>query len=129
MININKGETKVAIFTLTEKSTLSNPYYLFEFQSDDTGNKTYITADDFSGNTPRYNSFTFSSDGIDPLDGGFTLDPGRYDYYVWETEYQYNLNVGSASNIVERGILNIVGTSSSDTYTGTDGDTEYVYNP
>jgi len=129
MIRINKDETKEVIFTLTEKSTLSTPYYLFEIVSNDTGNKVYFTNDDFSFNTERFNSFTFSEGGPDPLNGGFTLDPGSYDYFVWETEYSDNLSVASASNVVERGLFEVIGTVPSSIYTEIDGSTQYVYDP
>ena len=90
-----------------------------------------MTTDDFSGNTYRFNCFTFSEGlAISATAGGFTLIPGTYDYQVWETEYQYNLEVGSASNVVEIGLMEVVGTQSTyePIYTDTDDDTEYVYN-
>lgn len=117
--------------TLTEKATLNNPYFLFEFISNDTGNRTYITADDYSGNTLRFNCFTFSEGTASGATaGGFSLIPGTYDYQVWETEYQYNILVGSASNIVEIGLMQVVGTAApyNPIYDDTDEDTEYVYN-
>jgi hypothetical protein len=89
-----------------------------------------MTTDDYSGNIYRFNCFTFSEGlAISATAGGFDLDGGTYDYQVWETEYQYSLDVASASNIVEIGLMQIVGTLSSDdvTYTEDDGDTEYVF--
>lgn len=117
--------------TLTEKATLTNPYFLFEFISNDTGNRTYITSNDVSNNTERFNQFTFSSSlAISATAGGFDLIPGTYDYQVWETQYQYNLNIASASNIVEIGLMEVVGTGSTyaPIYTDGDDDNEYVYN-
>jgi len=90
-----------------------------------------MTTDDYSGNTSRFNCFTFSSSlGVGATAGGFDLIPGTYDYQVWETQYQYNTTVGSASNVVEIGLMEVVGTSSAYTpiYDDTDDDTEYVYN-
>lgn len=117
--------------TLTEKATLTNPNFLFEFISNDTGNRTYITTDDYSGNIGRFNVFTFSSSlGVGATAGGFDLIPGTYDYQVWETQYQGNIDVASASNIVEIGLMEVVGTSSTydPVYNETDDDIEYVYN-
>jgi hypothetical protein len=88
-----------------------------------------MTNDDNSGNTLRFNVFTFSCNPVSATAGGFNLIPGTYDYQVWETEYQYNLDVASASNIVEIGLMEVVGTSSaySPIYNDSDDDTEFVY--
>ena len=128
MIRLTKGETQSVYLTLTEKATLNNPYWLFEFISKDTGNKTYVLADDFSGNTARFNSFTFSEGSTATASGGFTLDAGTYDYQVWETQYQ-SFDTASASNIVEIGLMTIVGTVSNYTpeYDDTDDNEEYIY--
>lgn len=90
-----------------------------------------MTADDYSTATSRYNVFTFSESlSISATGGGFSLNAGTYDYQVWETEYQYNLLVGSASDVVEIGLMQVVGTQATftPTYDDTDDDTEYVYN-
>jgi hypothetical protein len=130
MIRITKGTSQSVYLTLTEKTTLTNPYFLFEFISNDTGNKTYVTCNDFSDNTERFNRFTFSSSlGVGATAGGFDLDGGTYDYQIWETQYANNLIVGSATGIVEIGLMQVVGTLSStdQTWTANDGDTEYVF--
>lgn len=115
--------------TLTEKATLTNPYWLFEFISNDTGNRTYVLASDYSGNTDRYNVFTFSEGSGSTASGGFTLIAGTYDYQVWESQYN-SFDTASASNIVEIGLMQIVGTISNydPQYDETDDDTEFVYN-
>lgn len=90
-----------------------------------------MTADDYSTNTSRFNVFTFSEgNSISATAGGFSLIAGTYDYQVWETQYQYNIDVASASNIVEIGLMEVVGTGSAYTpiYNDTDDDTEFVYN-
>ena len=89
-----------------------------------------MTADDFSGNTSRFNAFTFSEGTASGATaGGFSLIPGTYDYQVWETQYRYNTTVASASNVVEIGLMQVVGTQAAynPVYTDTDDDTEYVY--
>ena len=130
MINLTKGATAAVYLTLWEKSDLATPYYLFEFKSNDTGNATYATADDWSSFKPRMNVFTFSVMVGSATAGYINLEPGTYDYVVYETEYQYNLNVASASQVVEIGLMTISGTVSeySPIYTESDDDTEYVYN-
>ncbi len=90
-----------------------------------------MTTNDFSGNTARFNCFTFSEGTASGATaGGFELIPGTYDYQVWETQYQGNTAVGSASNVVEIGLMQVVGTAVAynPIYDDTDDDTEYVYN-
>ena len=99
MIKLIKGQTNVVHLTLTEKVKLSNPFFLFEFTSNDTGKKTYIQSVDYSGYKERSNIFYIN----DPIH--LDLIPGSYDYQVYETEHENNLVVGSASNIVEIGLM------------------------
>jgi hypothetical protein len=111
--------------TLTEKTTLSNPVYLFQFQSKLTGDNTLVTADDFSQNLERYNSFTFSEGSGASASGGFTLDAGNYDYFVWAST-QSNFSTASGE-IVEIGLLNVIGTQSNYNPIYDNDDDEYVY--
>lgn len=129
MINLTKGATSAVYLTLWEKSDLTTPYYLFEFTSNDTGNATYATADDWSDFKPRFNVFTFSVMAGSATAGYIDLEAGTYDYVVYETEYQYNLNVASASKVVEIGLVTVNGTVSTydETYTDSDDDKEFIY--
>jgi len=126
MIRIQKGESKLVIFTLKEKSVLTNPNYIFEFNSNDNRFSTYITATN-SSISDRYDSFTFSEGVTATFSGGFNLDPGQYDYKVWETPNSSTIDTSTAS-VVEIGLMEVIGTASIyNEYTSTDDDREYTY--
>ena len=48
MLIINKNTTQTIVLTLTEKSTLTSPYYLFSFTNDITQNTVNFLAADVS---------------------------------------------------------------------------------
>ena len=106
MILINKEETKKVFFTLTP--TISPVYYLFEFQSNDTGNLTYMMSDNLSS-VSSYKSFLFIEGGTNSTAGGFTVNPGTYDYQIFETPYNGELNPASASGVLEIGLMTVLG--------------------
>ena len=84
MILINKGETKKVVFYLTP--TLSPIYYLFQFISNDTANITLMMSNNTS-TTTQFQSFTFSEGSSATQSGGFTLNPGSYDYEIYQSIY------------------------------------------
>tara|TARA_R110001632_G_scaffold162493_2_gene280883 strand:+ start:6216 stop:6599 length:384 start_codon:yes stop_codon:yes gene_type:complete len=120
MITINKETTNNIIFTLTERSTLGAPSYLFSFIDDNTRDEVLFNMEDLSGYPRRYNQFeliesgttyTNLSDGIINLDYGFgtytvyesvtptldisgttgtVLEKGKYFVNGWRTEYDNN---------------------------------------
>jgi len=112
MILINKAETKKVYFTLNP--SISPVYYLFEFASNDTGNLTYMMAADNSSYQSVYHSFTFSERGTysttatQSVNGYFTVNPGTYDYRIYETSYVGNTSSASASGILEIGLMTVV---------------------
>ena len=129
MIRINKGESKEVIFTLKEKGSLSNPYYIFELNSNDNRNNTLFTTTDISTNTDRYNAFTFSEGTTATFSAGFDLEVGTYDYTVYETGITQSIDITGAT-AVEIGLLEIVGTVSNyTTYDDSDDDREYTFEP
>jgi hypothetical protein len=93
MILINETETKKVYFYLTP--TIPNPYYLFRFISNDTGEETLMISENNS-TVGHFQSFTFSSGGTQSLLGGFSVIPGTYDYEVYQTPVN-SLTIGSAS--------------------------------
>lgn len=122
MILIQKGQTKLVSFYLTP--TLTNPYYIFRFFSNDTNNETLM----ISGNTSQYShfqTFTFSESGNNPLNGGFTLIPGTYDYQVYQSNF-FTTSIASASSCLATGYMTITGTAASYIYKDY-SETNYVY--
>jgi len=59
MIILQSGANNV-ILTLTEKVTISNPYFLFALRSIQTNSTVYFLATDISNYTERYNKFLWT---------------------------------------------------------------------
>ncbi len=59
MIYIEKDILNTIVLTLTENSTLSNPYYIFKFENEfNTATEPiYFYSPDTSTSKPRYNKF------------------------------------------------------------------------
>lgn len=110
--------------TLSEKSTLTTPYYLFQFTSDLSGEIVVFLASDLSSATGRYNEFliTETSGTVNYSSGTIELNPtGQWTYKVYEQTSSSNLIVQNSDNYpsyVEMGIVRVKGNSES-TYTDT----------
>lgn len=124
--------------TLTENSTATNPYYLFQFTNQTSNVDYYFIATDESNYKERYNEFTVTErDTPNTLNGQVELgDEGFYNYTIYQTSLS-NLNgltdaedaVSSIVKSVEKGKVWVVpSTDSNYTYTGVDT-TAIVYNP
>jgi len=120
---ITKGQANVVTLTLTEKATLTNPYFLFCFENETTQVKTYFTAADTSTKTERYNQFTITEGGDTPLSGVVTLAEGEYNYVVWEQASETNLDPSGVTGEVERGLVKVVGSNPTVTEYENDNNT------
>jgi len=113
MIKLIKNQTNRVIVTASENVTLSAPvYFLFELISDDTKFAKVFTANDISNNICRYNEFLVEvTDGAeDLLNGVINLNiNGYYKYNVYQMSDATNLDIASASGIVETGKLYLKG--------------------
>lgn len=118
--------------TLTEKSTLTTPYFLFNFVSDVTKESVNFIAQDLSSYTDRYNQFliTETSGTTNYTSGTIELNPtGTWTYKVYEQTSSTNLNPLLADNQtpLEVGIVKVVGTQT--TYiTNSDIDNTFIVN-
>ena len=116
MLIINKGAVNELIVTLSEKCTLTSPYFLFEFVNDITRTSKIFMATDISSYTDRYNKFsiTETSGGENLLTGIITLgETGFYHYRIFEQTSASNLVIANATGLVECGKLKVIGTSVS----------------
>jgi len=111
MILINKGETNEVVLTLTEKTTLTNPEYLFSFENDSTRDFKYFIAQDISEFPERFNKFLIEESSTeDLLNGKVQLEPnGFWTYVIYEQESSTNLNPALATGIVEKGKVKVIG--------------------
>jgi hypothetical protein len=118
MINLNKNSNNLVVLTLTEKSSLLSPYYLFSFTS--TTNYTNVVnfvAADTSTYKSRYNKFNIIESGTTytNLTGGtINLNPnGMWDYTIYEQVSPTNLFISGTTNVVEVGKVIVNGEDTS----------------
>jgi hypothetical protein len=101
--------------TLKEKTTLSSPYYLFQFKNDSTNESEYFIASDNSTEKDRYNRFTVTEKSSpNNLNGEVELAvPGFWTYTIREQASSTNLNPDDSGAIVEVGKVKVIGTATS----------------
>jgi len=108
MINIDKNSTNKVILTLTEKSTLLNPIYLFSFTSTtDFNNVVNFVGADTSIYKSRYNEFDIIETGttfVNLTASAINLNPpGMWDYSIYEgTGVTLSISA-TTGNIIEQG--------------------------
>ena len=101
MLQIIQGETKFWYLTLTEKTTISNPTYLFSITQRQTNTTTNFILTDVSSYTERYNKFSV-------IEGTtFSVDSGEFLYRVYAQTSPSNLDPDLADELVEQGMLKV----------------------
>lgn len=107
---INKGQNNFLIFTLSEKVTLTNPYYLFSFKHQVLMSSVNFIASDVSGFPIRYNKFLITeTTGTVNLTSGVVSLPetGFYEYAIYEQTSSSNLNVANITGLLEIGMVKV----------------------
>jgi len=132
MIVLENGISNKVALTLTEKATLTTPYYLFEFIDDDSNISILFTGADISTNTNRYNEFLIEVNlsPIDLLDSKIELvTKGYYKYNVYEQVSATNLLIANTTSLVENGKMyfNDIVLPIKKEYTD-EPNTKFVYN-
>jgi hypothetical protein len=105
MIIYTKGTQSETIVTLTESTTLVNPYYLFVFTNVATKviiKKIVNSADDTNQFPERANIYNFNTITLFS-----TAQPGQYSYDVYEQASSSNLDP-TGLNLVECGKMNLL---------------------
>jgi hypothetical protein len=128
MIRINKSSINNIVVTLTEKTTIVNPFYLMDVYSNQTQESKVVSmGSDISSNKTRWNEFSITENSAeDLLNGVISLNEGTYDYFIWESAIDDNI-LSTATGIVESGKLVVIGnTVTTTTYNNTK--TKVVYN-
>ena len=132
MIVINKNTTTKFVVTLFELSQLTDPNYLFEFESDQTKTKYYtIIVNNITTNKLRYNEFNFIEGTNNPTSGSLDLGPpGFYNYKVFEQNSTTNLDP-TGLNEVEQGKMKLIDSTYQPSFTqhSVTPTTNVVYNP
>jgi hypothetical protein len=114
MLKVTRGQSNSVVFTLTEKTTLSSPYFLVVFNNLATNELVYAICPDTSTQTTRYNLLTIiESNTSIPLSGQVKLVEGTYQYKVYEQSSSSNLNPSLSTSLVETGLLKSTTTATS----------------
>ena len=110
---INKGQNNFLIFTLSEKVTLTNPYYLFSFKHQVLMSSLNFIASDVSGFPTRFNKFliTETTGSVNLTSGVVSLpETGFYEYAIYEQTSSSNLNVANVRGLLEIGMVKVEST-------------------
>jgi hypothetical protein len=107
MINLDKNTSNTVVLTLTERSKLINPTYVFRFVNALEKNEVIFNAEDLSNFNCRYNLFNIVESGstFTNLTGGtINLNPaGYWDYQVYEATGSTLSISGTTGRILETG--------------------------
>jgi hypothetical protein len=134
MIYIDKNTTNNIYLTLSESTSIANPYYLFEldYEGYTTPQPIYYYTPDISSYTNRYNEFilvdsditgTFSSTQSSiSFTSSINLKNGQYKYTIFVSDNPIDVNnlsgVTSSNNIIEIGrmVVNGIDTTIDEIY-------------
>ena len=132
MIILEQGESKSVVLTLREVTSISNPYYVFEFTNIQTDVSKVFTGVDVSTNQVRYNEFIIELNETEDLNNSvinLEID-GFYTYNVYSTSVQNDLDLDNITELVESGKVYVDGNTNTSTtaYDGNDNVEKIVYN-
>lgn len=132
---IRRSNNSTVVFTLKEKETLTDPYYLFEltFRGGVNVVKTFICSD-LSSYEDRYQQFLITevaSTGSEVLTSGTVNLPyvGEWHYRIFEQASSSNLTVANSSTELENGIIRVIPATDTVPYVHQITDTTIIYNP
>lgn len=128
MQDITRGASNTVVFTLTERVTLTNPYFLVSVKSRRSNEvKNFILGTNLSSATERYDKFTITeTSGAETLTSAIvTLTGGDWWYKIYEQTSATNLNPDATTTLLEEGILRVLDTN--DTYIYSESTDTYVY--
>lgn len=118
MQTITRATNNTLIFTLTERITLTSPYFLMKLTSRvSRAIKRVILAADLSSQTDRYNKFTLTESTTEVLTSGtVTLNQaGEWDYEIYEQSSSTNLDekLSTVTTAIETGMLRVMGVDTN----------------
>lgn len=113
MILINKNSSNEVVLTLSEKTSITSPTYLFEFTNDSTKQTKVFISADYSNNKERFNVFNIIETSTEvPLTGRVSLTVGDWKYNIYQQTSTTNLVVANSGGLVENGRVDVVGNDS-----------------
>ncbi len=122
-INLN------VVLTLTDKTTISNPVYLFEFINNQTKQTYTCICQDLAteAQKARFNTFDITEGVDDRLNSSLILGlAGQYVYNIHQQTSVTNLDPDLAEGIVERGYMRLTGDSDEVVWFSHTPDINYV---
>lgn len=112
---INKNANNTLVFTLSEKVTLTAPYYfLFSFKGQTEMNPKNFIVEDTSEYPNRYNKFLITeTTGTENLTSGVInlSDAGFYEYAIYEQTSSSNLEIVNTTSLLEIGMIKVEGSA------------------
>jgi hypothetical protein len=100
MLLLTKSQTKDWYLTLSEKVTISNPYFLFSLTHRQTNKEYNFLLTDISTFKERYNKFSIN-------ENDYNFFEGEYEYVVYAQTSSTNIIPSLANEQVESGILKV----------------------
>jgi hypothetical protein len=130
MIHLSYGASNSVILRLTKVATILDPYYTFEIINQQSKEVVIFTSDNISPIPLIYDEFNLVSttQSVGLTQGTIDSLPGVYTYNIYETQFQYNLNIASAS-FLRSGELVISGPNdfTYNSFTQSDNNTTSVF--
>jgi hypothetical protein len=130
MIHLSYGASNSVILRLTKVATILDPYYTFEVINQQSKEVVIFTSDNISPIPLIYDEFNLVSttQSVGLTQGTIDNLPGVYTYNIYETQYQYNLDLASAS-FLRSGELVISGPNdfTYNSFTQSDNNTTSVF--
>jgi hypothetical protein len=108
MILLQENTANIVVLTLTEKTTINAPTYLFRFVNKQTNQEYVCIQSDTSVFKSRYNKFTITTQTTtpNPLLGQLKLSLGdEYEYYIYAQISTTNLDYTLSNEMVETGLM------------------------
>ena len=106
MILINKNSSNEVVLTLSEKTSITSPTYLFEFTNDSTKQTKVFISADYSNNKERFNVFNIIETSTEvPLTGRVSLTIGDWKYKGNSTTRETDEN----QNLLKESLVDVDG--------------------
>lgn len=129
-IYIEKNESNICMFTLTESTTITGAKYIMQIESKalNTSKLMWLNTD-LSLYPERYNEYIITEVpeiDEDLEDQKINLIEGGHNFYVWQTEVD-ELDTDLALNIIESGWLHVIGEEPIINVAPTTPNTKFVF--
>jgi hypothetical protein len=138
VLRVIKDSLNILTVTVTEKSTVSNPIYLFKFVNQTSNVSYYFISSDTSQFKQRYNKFLLTEKtNANTLNGEVTLGlQGFYDYEIYQTNLANTSGLSSAVDAIENivktvevGVVEVLFDTEEYAKYEVEFDTNIVYQP